>query len=124
MTAQNSTLTSMKEEALGVLDDLTHMAFSTDTGAEDSSNTTLPSEVIRKAFSETPVKNASAGTYDFEGYLGLTEGNGNTLAKSGLFTASSGGTMRTENLWTATVAKTSSIDLTCGVRVTITVENS
>lgn len=122
MTIQTTTLTSIRTLSMAGLDDITHIGFSTDTSAENEGNTSLTSEIIRKAL-ESSNKDTGTGEYSFEGYLGLTEGNTNTLARSGLFTASTGGTMRSESLWTNTVSKSATVDLSVGIKVTFEVVN-
>ena len=106
------------------MDDQTHIGVGTGTTTPDPTDTDLETPVLRKAFDETPVKNVSAGTYDFSTTIGLTEANSNTLAEAGLFDALSGGNMSDHKLLTNTVAKTSSIELSIGIRLTVEVTNS
>jgi len=124
MTVQQTTLDNIKTEALAEFDDLIEMAFGTGTGAEDPSDTALGNEIERNVFDETPLKSIAAGTYDFSGLLGLSEGNGNTIAEVGLFNSSSGVTMKSRKLLTNTVAKTSNKDLSVGIRITVEVINA
>lgn len=124
MTITTDTRDSIKESSLSVFDDVTHIAIGTGTTTPLPADTVLGSEVERNAFDEVKVKNSSSGTYDFTSTFGLTEANGSTLAETGLFTASSGGTMRLRKLLTNTIAKTSSVEVSVGLRVTVTVTNT
>lgn len=119
----SGTLSDMVSVSLDVLDDLTEMGFGDDNTATSISDTTLGNEIIRNVFDETKIKSVGAGTYDFSGLVGLTEANGNTLKETGLFVQASGGVMRLRALLPTEVVKTVSKDLSCGIRITIEVEN-
>lgn len=123
MVVNDSIISGIKSSILAELDIATHMGFGTGTTEPDSSSTILEGEVQRNAFDETPEKNVTLGTYDFSGTLGLTEGNGNDIAKVGVFDAASSGNLLVENLLSAIVPKTASLDLSVGIRVTVTVVN-
>lgn len=122
MTGVTPTLQDqIKESALARFDAYTHMAWGTGTGV---ALTTLHTETVRKALSEAIEKNVGAGTYEFNGLLGLTEGNGGTIAEVGIFSANSGGVMAIRKLFTTPVAKNTSIELSTGIRVTVTVTST
>jgi hypothetical protein len=123
MVVTSTTLTSIKTNALAEFDDLIQMAFGTGTTTPTISDTTLGTEVDRNAFDESPIKSVGSGTYDFSGFLALTEGNGNDISEIGLFDASSSGNMKLRELLSDVISKTSTIDLGVGVRITIEVEN-
>jgi len=111
----------IKSAALAEFDSMTHIGFGTGTTTPSENDSDLTTPVIRVALDETPIKSESSGTYDFSALLGLTEGNGNTLAETGLFSAVSGGTMSLKDLLSVTVAKTASIELSIGLRVNVNV---
>lgn len=117
----SGTLAEMVTASLDILDDLTEMGFGDDGTPTDVSDTTLGNEIIRDVFDETSIQGSS--TYDFSGLVGLTEANGNTLREVGLFVQSVGGVMRLRALLPTEVVKTIDKDLSCGIRVNITVEN-
>ncbi len=119
MGASQTLLDSIKEAALAELADASHIGFGTGATAESPAQTTLIAEVIRKAFDEAVIE--GAGTLDFSATLGLTEGNGSTMAEAALFNAASSGTMYMRKLLTTTVAKTASIELSIGMRLTVAV---
>lgn len=123
MVVPTSTLNRIKALALDAFDDTTHFGFGTSTTAEVVGGTQLGAEVQRNSFDESSEQNDVAGTYDFYGRLSLGQANGNTIAEVGIFTSSSGGTMRIRKVLPVAQAKTSDIDLTVGVRTTITVVN-
>ena len=105
--------------SLDILDAATHIGFGTGTTAEATSQTALTTEIIRKAFDETSIRDNGTGTYDFSATLGLTEGNSNTYAEAGLFNAPSSGTMYARKLLNSTIAKTSTMEVSIGMKITI-----
>lgn len=121
MVVTNTIKTAIKSAALAEFDSMTHMGFGTGTATPSGADTDLTTPIVRVAFDETPVKNVSAGTYDFSALLGLTEGNTNDLAEMGIFTSSSGGDMGVKKLLSTIVAKSASVELSVGLRVTVTV---
>ena len=112
---------NIKASALAEFDNMTHIGFGTGVTTPTELDTDLTTPVIRKTFDETAIKNISNGTYEFSTILGLTEGNGNTLAEVGLFDAETGGTMTIKELLSNTVEKTVSVELSVGMKVTVNV---
>jgi hypothetical protein len=119
MGATQTILDSIEAAALAEFADSSHIGFGTGTTAEAPSQTTLTTEIIRNAFDEAVIE--GVGTLDYSATLGLTEGNSNTFAEVGLFNAASSGTMYARKLLTTTVAKTSTMELSVGIRVSISV---
>lgn len=120
MVVSNTIIADIKTQALNAFDSVSHIAFGTGTTTPTSSDTSLGTEVIRKAIT-TGTRDEVAGTYLFDAVLGLSEGNGNTLAETGTFDADSAGNMSTRNLLTPTVIKTSDIELRQATQVTVEV---
>jgi hypothetical protein len=108
------------EGALDEFDDITHMGFSDDTSAESSSSDTLTGEFLRKALSIID-KDTGALTYEWDGVLGLTEANGETLQKFGLFTNLAGNTLKLSKLLETAVAKTSDREINVGYQLAVEV---
>lgn len=119
MGTTQTILDNVQTVSLAEVSDGSHIGFGTGVTSETPSQTTLVTEIIRKALDEAVI--AGAGTVDFSATLGLTEGNSNTYAEVGLFNAASSGTMYARKLLSTTVAKTSSIELSVGMRITVTV---
>lgn len=123
MALPTQKITDIKTAILAEFDGETHIAFGTDNSPESSGDTALGVEVIRKAFDEASIKNIPAGTYDFSATIPLTEGNSSTYAEIGLFNDPSAGSMASRKLLTNTVAKTSSIELSVGLQIDVTITN-
>ena len=123
MTITSPIITNIKTAALAEFDTASHIGFGTGTTPPSPLDTDLETPVTRKAFDETALKNIPAGTYDFSATLGLTEGNGNDIAETGLFDAVSGGNMFLRKLLNTIISKTSSVELSIGMRVTVEVTN-
>jgi len=123
MTITQTTITNIKTAALAEFDDVAYIGLGDDATTPSVLDTDLLGPVIRKALDETAVKDIPNGTYDFATTLGLTEGNGSTLEETGLFEQSTGGNMLDRSLLTASVDKTSSKELSVGLRITVTVTN-
>ena len=124
MVVPTSILTNIKGASLGEFDTCSDIGFGDDNTTPLPTDTTLSNEIIRKSFDETPTKNISSGTYDFSATIGLTEGNSTTYEEVGLFNASSGGDMFIRKLLSSSVTKTSSIELSVGLRLNIEVTNT
>lgn len=124
MGATQTAMIAIRTAALEQFDTATYIGVGTDNTGESAAHTDLLAPVIRKAFDEAALKNVSLGTYDFSAIIGLTEANGTTLQETGLFVASSGGDMFLRKLLTSAIAKTSSKELSIGLKVTITVSDS
>jgi hypothetical protein len=112
---------NIKMVALDEFDNASYIGWGTSNQAESPADTDLIASVIRKAFDEVPIKNTSAGIYDFSATLGLTEANSNTLRETGLFDISSGGDMFIRKLLPVEIAKDSTKEVSVSMRVTITV---
>ncbi|MBW6469605.1 MAG: hypothetical protein K0A90_00105 [Methanosarcinaceae archaeon] len=123
MVVTSAILTAIKMASLGEFDTGTHIGFGTGTTTPVISDTDLETSIIRKIFDEVAIKNIGSGTYDFSSTLGLTEGNGSTIAEVGLFDAVSAGNMFNRILLSTAVAKDVSKELSIGLRTTITVTN-
>ncbi len=74
----------------------THMAWGTGTTAPAAGDTTLEGEDTRNALSSE--SNKSDYVYKIIGILAKTDSNGEVITKSGVFNASSGGTLLGETL--------------------------
>jgi len=85
-------------------DPFTYIAVGSGSSTPDSGDTTLESEIARKAAEN---KSRSGNTVYVNVWFGSTEGNGYTWAEAGLFNAGSGGTMFSRALFNPTVEKTS-----------------
>jgi hypothetical protein len=121
MGVTQTKLDAIKAAALAEFDEETHIGFGTSNQVESPLDTDLIVPIIRKAFDVAAVKSVSAGTYDFSATLGLTEGNGSTYQETGVFDAASSGEMGTRKLMSVSVSKTSSIELSIGLRIEVTV---
>jgi hypothetical protein len=123
MVVSETIIAGIKSSILNEFDTAAYMGFGTGTTPRSASDTTLEGEVQRNAFDETSVKNVTAGTYDFSGTLGLTEGNGNDIANVGVFDLATGGDLFASNLLGTSISKTDSLDISVGLRVTVEVIN-
>ena len=101
-------LNTIKEGVKDKIDsEATHVAVGTDNTTPTSSDTTLGSEVLRKARQDY-----TEGTSDVVVSLWISslEANGNDLKEVGIFNASSGGTLLTRETFT-TISKSSNTEL-------------
>lgn len=112
---------SLKELILDDFDNILYMAPSDDTSEELASSDSLTDEIagLRKANDEQ-VKDTTLFTYEWDAVWSLTEGNGESFAKVGLFTGASGDNLKISKLLTEAIAKTSAIELNVGVMVSVT----
>jgi len=85
-----------------------HMAVGTGTTAAAAGDTTLGTEIDRKAITQTTT---AAAEVSFLMFLASTEANGNDLTEAGVFTAASGGTMLARTTYAA-ITKTSLVSIT------------
>lgn len=106
--------------ALNEFDVITHMGFSDDTSNELASSDTLTGEFLRKIMSVTD-KNVGELTYEWDALLGLTEANGETLQKIGMFTDLSGNTLKLSKLLASSFPKTADVEINAGYKLTIEV---
>ena len=123
MVITTPTITEVKSKALEVFDPATRIGFGTGTATPLPSDTDLTTPIVRKTFDETAIKNEGAGTYDFSANIGLTEENGNDFSETGLFVDASGGDMFLKLLFDTIVPKTSSVELSIGLRLNVEVTN-
>jgi hypothetical protein len=93
-----------------------HLAVGTGTTAANASDTTLETEVLRKAVEKE--EKATAGVIEYSVNIDSTEANGNNLSEIGIFNASSGGVMSIRRTHLA-YQKTSSFGVKVVVRHTI-----
>ena len=112
---------NIRNEALNLFDAETHIGFGTGVTAPDEDDTDLTTPIIRIPFDEPSTKNLPLGKYDFSAILGLTEANGNDLAEMGLFDAETAGNMSVKKLLGTTVTKTTDVELSIGLRVSVNV---
>ena len=118
MVLRQTKADEISSDALDAFDVITHMGFSDDTSAEAASSDTLTGEFLRKALDITD-KDAGALTYEWDGTLGLTEANGETLQKLGIFTDLAGNTLKLSKLLDVAVAKTADREINVGYQLTI-----
>jgi hypothetical protein len=97
---------------------MTHGAVGTGTNAPAAGDTTLQTEVLRKALTVTT--NPSTGKAHLEFIVDYSEANGNTLTEVGIFNAASSGTMLLRKLFASGIPKTSDKKITVVVETTIT----
>lgn len=95
----------------------THGAIGTGTTAPTSADTTLETEVFRKARQET---SSGTNTKTISSWIASTEANGNDITEFGFLNSGSGGTLWNRNTFSAK-SKTSDIELWFDVSVTISV---
>lgn len=117
MVINETVIQNIEDAALDQFDAITHMGFSDDGSNELPSATSLTGEFLRKLLSVTD-KDLIAGTYEWDGILGLTEANGETLQKIGLFTAISGANLQLSKLLDVAIAKTSTREINVGFQIT------
>lgn len=118
MVLQANTITAAEQAVLNIFDTVGFVGVSTDTSNELSSSTVLTGEVFRKALDAT-LKDSVLMTYEFDGTIGLTEANGNTIDKIGFFTAISGSNLVLSKLLTAAIAKDSTKEINIGYQIAI-----
>ena len=111
----------IKETALNQFDDMSHIGLGTGTAIPVQTDTDLTTPIIRILFDEPSTKSLVLGQYDFSAILGLTEANGNDLTEMGLFDAETSGNMSVKKLLGTTVTKTSDVELSIGLRVSVNV---
>lgn len=101
-------------------DNFTWIAFGTGTTPALASDTTLVTEILQKAIQESFT---GSNNVIISGFLNSTEGNGSSIAEIGAKTGS-GGTLRSRNVISPAIAKTSSIELWVDIDTTINVTQS
>lgn len=102
-------------------DSISHIGFSDDNSAELPSANTLTGEFVRKALSVAASKDTVQFTEEFEAVLGLTENNGETLNKIGLFTDLAGNTLIISKVLDTGIAKTADREINVAYQVSVEV---
>lgn len=120
MVIHEDVISAIEQAALNEFDDITHLGFSDDGTTESISSDTLTGEFLRNALS-TSDKDTTALTYEWDAVLGLTEGNGETLQKFGLFTDSSGDTLQLSKVLTEAISKTADREINVGFQISVEV---
>jgi hypothetical protein len=118
MVVNDSVVSAVKTYTLDFFDSITDMGFSSSITADASSSNTLSGEFIRKVLDSSD-KDSGAFTYLFEGVLGLTEGNGNTFNKLGLFTDHAGNTLKINQVLDIGVAKDVTREINCAFELSV-----
>lgn len=113
-------LDSIRLGALNSFDAVDHIGFSDDTSLDLASSDTLTGEFIRKTATST--KTPLSFKNEFESILTLTDANGETINKIGLFTDLAGNTLQL-NVLTSSVAKTAVKEITLSYEITTEVED-
>ena len=108
------------DDTLDQFDIITHMGFSDDNTNESASSDVLTGEFLRKILTVTD-KDVDALTYEWDAIIGLTEANGETLQKFGVFTDIAGNTLKLSRLLAIAVAKTSDKEVNVGYKISIEV---
>lgn len=123
MVITTNGLNLINGEILDSFDIMTHMGFGTGTNTPSITDTTLQTETLRYPFNIDSVKDIGNGTYEFQGRIPLPDGNSDTFAELGIFSASSGGTMGFRELFSSTFTKTDSDEIIITVQLTVTEVN-
>lgn len=84
MVVSQDTRDSIKLNSLNEFDVVEKIGFSDDNNSEDADSNELTGEFLRKDTEEDD-KNEETYEYSWEGLLGLTEANGETLFKVGYY---------------------------------------
>ena len=113
---------SVEQATLTEFDVITHLGFSNDGSTELPSSDTLAGEFLRKVLTVKD-KDTVGLTYEFDALLGLTEGNGETLQKFGLFTDLAGDTLQLSKVLAEAIAKTSDREINVGYEISVVVED-
>lgn len=118
MTLMTAFLNSARDAIKADMEsDWTHGAIGTGTTAPTAADTTLETEVLRKATQET---SDTTDTKTISAWIGSSEANGNSITEFGFLSAASGGSLWNRNTFTAK-SKVSTIELWFDVQVTISV---
>jgi hypothetical protein len=119
MVLNNSVKALIKSDVLDVFDGVVDVGFSSDTEPESSASDVLSDEFLRKAVSEK-VKGVLLSRYDFEGVLGLAEGNGELLNKFGFY----GDVLKVSRVLPVAVEKTAEKEVNVGYSLIVSVVDS
>ena len=123
MVITTTTLNKGNEESMDIFDVITHFAFGTDNTTPQVSDLTLGGEVYRGVVF-TSVKDLGDYTYELEGRLPITEGNGVTINEVGVFDAASSGNMGGRVVLPTGFAKTSDDEYLIKIRIKATAINN
>ena len=120
MVLNEDLISVIEQNTLDALDVINDMGFSDSGVTELPSADTLAGEFNRKVLT---VKNKDTDliTYEFDAILGLTESNGETLRKFGLFTAISGNNLQFSKVLDDSIPKTADIEINVGFEFSINV---
>lgn len=123
MVLNEDIISNIQQAALDEFDSIAYMGFSNNGSQESSSADTLNGEFERNALTVVD-KDTTALTYEFDSVLGLTEGNGETLQKFGLFTDASGDTLKLSRVLAEAIAKTADREINIGFQLSVEVTDS
>jgi len=120
MVLHEDIVASVESSTLDEFDIINDMGFSDDGTDELPSADTLTGEFLRKALT---VKDKDTGliTYEFDGLMGLTEANGETLQKLGLFEDIGGNTLKLSKVLDVAIAKTADLEINVGYQISVEV---
>ena len=122
MVLNDGIVGNVEQATLTEFDVINDLGFSTDGSEELPSSDTLAGEFLRKVLTIKD-KDTVGLTYEFDALLGLTEGNGNTLQKFGLFTAISGDNLKLSKVLADAIAKTADREINVGYQISVEVED-
>lgn len=117
MVINETVIQAIEDATLDQFDGVGFIGFSDDGSSELPSADVLTGEFLRKALEATD-KDLIAGTYEWEGLLGLTEANGETLQKFGLFLALTGDNLQLSKLLDVAISKDSTREINVGYQIT------
>jgi hypothetical protein len=112
----------LKVNALNYFDIINRIAFSDDSVAESPASNSLTGEFFRKELAEK-IKSEGLFKTNFEGVLGLTEGNDETLNKIGLMLGESNGLILSRVLPVG-IAKTSEKEVNVGFELSVSLTDN
>ena len=120
MVLHDDIVAGVEQAALDEFDIIDNMGFSSNGTQELSSADTLTGEFLRKVLS-VKSKDIVSLTYEFDAALGLTEENGQTLQKFGLFETLAGNDLKLSKVLPVAVSKTADKEINVGFQITVEV---
>lgn len=120
MVMHEDVVDAIEQGSLDQFDSINDMGFSNNGAAELPSADTLTGEFLRKVLT-VKNKDTIALTYEFDALLGLTEGNGETLQKFGLFQTIGGNDLQLSKVLTEAIAKTADREINVGFQINVVV---
>ena len=120
MVLRQTIVNSVGSSTLDEFDTIGFIGFSDDNSTEAATSDTLTGEFLRKIVVASE-KDDSLLTYEWDALIGLTEANGETLHKLGLFTNLAGDTLKLSKLLEVAVAKTSDKEINVGYQLSVEV---